>query len=84
MCVAAPEGAFSASMRPVFHSPAERELIAAAKFYETCALGLAAEFIQHVERRRAEVVANPSAGNPFASGTIRRRLLPAAGQIEGL
>ena len=59
----------------VFHPLAERELIVAARFYETHASGLGADFIRQVERTLADVVAHPNAGNRFARGTIRRRLM---------
>jgi toxin ParE1/3/4 len=58
----------------VFHPLAERELIAAARFYETHASGLGADFIQ-VERTLADVIAHPNAGNLFAGSMIRRRLV---------
>jgi plasmid stabilization system protein ParE len=59
----------------VFHPLAERELIAAAKFYETRASGLGANFIREVERTLTEIVTNPDAGNRFAGSKFRRRLL---------
>jgi len=59
----------------LFHPLAERELIAAAKFYETRASGLGADFIREVERTLTEIVANPDAGHPFAESRFRRRLL---------
>jgi hypothetical protein len=40
----------------VFHPLAERELIAAARFYETHASGLGADCIRQVERTLADVV----------------------------
>ena len=51
-------------MTVVFHRLAERELIAAAKSYETRAPGLGADFIRQVERTLSEIVANPDAGTP--------------------
>ena len=62
-------------MTLVFHPLAERELIAAARFYETHASGLGADFIRQVQRTLADVVAHPNAGVLFASSTIRRRLM---------
>jgi toxin ParE1/3/4 len=59
----------------VFHPLAEREFIAAARFYETRAQGLGADFIRQVERALSEIVARPKAGRPFAGTTIRRRLI---------
>jgi hypothetical protein len=53
---------------------AERELIAAARFYETRAPGLGGLYSQ-VERTLGEIVAHPNAGSLFASSTIRRRLI---------
>jgi hypothetical protein len=58
----------------VFHPLAEREFIAAAKFYESRAVGLGADFIRQVERTLTEIVANP-AGILFAGRRFRRRLL---------
>jgi hypothetical protein len=58
----------------VFHPLAERELIESAKFYETRAAGLGADFIRQVELTVAGVAANPGAGNVL-TGTIRRRLV---------
>jgi hypothetical protein len=52
-----------------------RELIAAARSYETHASGLGADFIQQVEHTLADVVAHPNAGVLFAGSTIRRRLM---------
>jgi hypothetical protein len=43
----------------VFHPLAERELIAAARFYETRASGLGANFIRQIERTLADVVVHP-------------------------
>jgi hypothetical protein len=40
----------------VFHPLAEREFIAAARFYETRAPGLGADFIRQVERILSEIV----------------------------
>ena len=62
-------------MTLVFHPLAERELIAAARFYETHASGLGADFIRQVEHTLADVVAHPNAGVLFAGSTIRRRLM---------
>jgi hypothetical protein len=59
----------------VFHPLAERELIAAARFYETHASGLGADFIRQVERTLADVVAHLNAGVLFAGSAIRRRLM---------
>ena len=44
-------------MTRVFHPLAEREFIAAARFYETRAPGLGADFIRQVERALSEIVA---------------------------
>ena len=62
-------------MTLVFHPLAERELIAAARFYETHASGLGADFIRQVEHTLADVVAHPNAGVLFAGSTIRRCLM---------
>jgi toxin ParE1/3/4 len=59
----------------VFHPLAEREFIAAARFYETRAPGLGADFIRQVEHALSEIVAHPKAGRLFAGITIRRRLV---------
>jgi plasmid stabilization system protein ParE len=58
----------------IFHPLAQRELIAASRFYETRAAGLGADFIRQVERTLADIIANPSAGSRFAGGMTRRRL----------
>jgi plasmid stabilization system protein ParE len=57
-----------------FHPQAERELIAAARFYETRAPGLGADFIHQIERTLAEVTARPGAGSLIPGTAIRRRL----------
>ena len=62
-------------MTLVFHPLAERELIAAARFYETHASGLGADFIRQMERTLADVVVHPNAGSLFMGTTIRRRLM---------
>jgi len=59
----------------VFHPLAERELIAASRFYENRAPGLGADFLRRVERTLDEVVAHPNAGSLFAGSTITRRLI---------
>jgi toxin ParE1/3/4 len=59
----------------VFHPLAERELIAASRFYENRAPGLGVEFVRQVKRALDEVIAHPNAGNLLAGGTIRRRLV---------
>jgi toxin ParE1/3/4 len=59
----------------IFHPLAERELIAAARFYEIHARGLGADFIRQAERTLAEVLAHPTAGSPIVGSTIRRRLM---------
>jgi toxin ParE1/3/4 len=59
----------------VFHPLAEREFIAAARFYETRAPGLGADFIRQLERTLGEIVVHPNAGSLFAGGSIRRRLI---------
>jgi toxin ParE1/3/4 len=58
-----------------FHPLAEREFIAAAKFYETRAPGLGADFIRQIERTLAEVAARPNAGSVITGTAIRRRLI---------
>jgi plasmid stabilization system protein ParE len=58
----------------LFHPLAERELIAAAKFYETRAPGLGADFIRQAERTLTEIVAHPDVGSLFVGTKIRRRL----------
>ena len=50
-------------MTLTFHPLAEREFIAAAKFYETRAPGLGADFIRQIERTVANVAAHPNAGS---------------------
>ena len=62
-------------MTLVFHPLAEREFIAAARFYETRARALGADFIRQVERTLGEIVTHPNAGSLFAGSTIRRRLI---------
>ena len=62
-------------MTLIFHPLAERELIAASRFYETRAAGLGADFIRQVERTLADIIANPSAGSRFAGSMTRRRLM---------
>ena len=62
-------------MTLVFHPLAGREFIAAARFYETRAPGLGADFIRQLERTLAEVLIHPSIGSPFGGGAIRRRLM---------
>jgi len=59
----------------VFHPLAERELIEAAKFYETRAAALGADFVLQVERTLAGIVKNPKAGS-ILTRAIRRRLIP--------
>jgi toxin ParE1/3/4 len=59
----------------VFHPLAEREFIAAARFYETRAPGLGADFIRQVARILSEIVAHPNSGSLFVGSTIRRRLI---------
>ena len=51
------------------------ELIEAAKFYETRAAGLGADFVLQVERTLAGIVKNPKAGS-ILTRAIRRRLIP--------
>jgi hypothetical protein len=46
----------------VFHPLAERELIEAAKFYETRAAALGADFVLQVERTLAGIVKIPKRG----------------------
>lgn len=58
----------------VFHPLAERELIEAARFYESRAVGLGGDLIPKVELTLAQIVADPGAGSVVV-GTIRRRLL---------
>ena len=62
-------------MTLIFHPLAEREFIAAARFYETRAPGLGADFIRQVERILSEIVAHPNSGSLFVGSTIRRRLI---------
>jgi toxin ParE1/3/4 len=58
-----------------FHPLAERELIAAAKFYESRAAGLGADFIRQIERTLANLAAHPNAGSLITGTAIRRRLI---------
>ena len=58
----------------VFHPLAEQELLEAADFYETRAVGLGNDFIREVEHMLAQIVASPEAGN-ILTGTIWRRLV---------
>jgi plasmid stabilization system protein ParE len=58
----------------VFHPLAERELIEAARFYESRAANLGGDFLREVEHTLAQIVATPEAGS-LMSGTIRRRLV---------
>ena len=62
-------------MTLVFHPLAEREFIAAARFYETRAPGLGADFIRQVERILSEIIAHPNSGSLFVGSTISRRLI---------
>ena len=62
-------------MSLIFHPLAERELIAAAKFYGTQAGCLGTDFIRQVERTLAEILTHPSIGSPLGNGAIRRRLM---------
>ena len=50
----------------VFHPLAEQELLEAADFYETRAVGLGNDFIREVEHMLAQIVASPEAGNILA------------------
>jgi toxin ParE1/3/4 len=59
----------------IFHPLAEREFIAAARFYEAHAPGLGADFIRQVERILSEIVAHPNSGSLFVGSMIRRRLI---------
>ena len=61
-------------LAPLGSSSGEREFIAAARFYETRAPGLGADFIRQVERALSEIVARPKAGRLFVGSTIRRAL----------
>ena len=59
----------------VFHPLAERELIEAAKFYETRAAGLGEDFVLQVERTLAGIVQKSKVGS-ILTRPIRRRLIP--------
>jgi toxin ParE1/3/4 len=58
----------------VFHPLAEQELLEAADFCKTRAVGLGNDFIREVEHMLAQIVASPEAGNILAR-TIRRWLV---------
>ncbi len=58
----------------VFHPLADRELMEAARFYESRAVGLGGDFVREVERALGQIIANPDAGSVLA-GTVRRRLV---------
>jgi Protein of unknown function (DUF1153) len=49
----------------IFHPLAEREFIAAARFYEARAPGLGADFIRQVERILSEIVVHPNSGSLY-------------------
>jgi toxin ParE1/3/4 len=59
----------------VFHPLAQRELVAATKFYETQSSGLGTDFMRQVEATLAHVLANPELGSLFSGDKIRRRLV---------
>jgi toxin ParE1/3/4 len=58
-----------------FHPLAERELIAAAKYFEKQASGLGAEFIRQIERTLIRITSNPRSGTIYHGDLIRRALV---------
>ncbi|HPO17110.1 MAG TPA: type II toxin-antitoxin system RelE/ParE family toxin [Candidatus Hydrogenedentes bacterium] len=58
-----------------FLSPAENEMLKAARYYESKCSGLGCRFLGEVERTTEAISANPRAGAIFRRN-IRRRLLP--------
>ena len=63
-------------MTLVFHPLAERELIAAAKFYETHASGLGADFIREIERTLTDIGVAAAALQKYTLRALER--LPLA------
>lgn len=58
----------------VFLPPAQEEMTAAARFYQTQSKGLGTEFLAEVERTIAAIASHPKAA-PKVKQDIRRRLL---------
>ena len=58
----------------VFLPPAQEEMTAAARHYQTQSTGLGAEFLSEVERTIAAIASHPKAA-PKVRQDIRRRLL---------
>ncbi len=57
-----------------FLRPAETEMVAAARYYESQCAGLGRRFLGEVERTTAAIAAHPQSG-VVVRGDIRRRLL---------
>jgi plasmid stabilization system protein ParE len=55
-------------------SPAETEMAAAARYYESQSGGLGRRFLRHVRRTVDSIVANPRAG-ATVRGNVRRRIV---------
>lgn len=58
----------------VFLPPAQKEMTAAARYYQTQSIGLGTEFLDEVERTIASIAAHPEM-DPKVKGDVRRRLL---------
>ena len=58
----------------VFLSPAQEEMTAAARYYQSQSIGLGAEFLAEVERTIAAITSHPKAA-PKVRQDVRRRLL---------
>lgn len=62
-------------MKPiVLHPAAEAEMLAAARYYEECQVGLGDRFLDEVSRAGKRISHHPEAW-PVISGSIRRCLL---------
>lgn len=58
----------------VFLSPAQEEMTAAARYYQTQSIGLGTQFLAEAERTIAAIASHPRAA-PKVQQDIRRRLL---------
>jgi toxin ParE1/3/4 len=62
-------------MKPIVFLPeAEEEMVEAARFYETQATGLGADFLMAIRRATEGISKNPRAGRVLR-GKVRRRLV---------
>ncbi len=55
-------------MTPEFHPLASRELIEAGQFYEARAIGLGADFLNHIEGLVGHLMQFPGIGRPHTDG----------------